>query len=131
MQTLRASPPIGNDLALCNPSILKFDPFLFVHKLLALCTLNVLLVVVSKMVPKMILAIKRASNFLTGRIVTEEFVFLIILGVDIPIVSFEVRGPFKNLLVATRVLARIGILLAISKGSISLSSNQPKKGGIR
>lgn len=55
-QAFRAPPPFWLNFALCNPGLLKFDPFLFFVYLLSLCTAKVFLVIVAEVVAEMVLA---------------------------------------------------------------------------
>ena len=72
MQALGTSPPVGYNLAFCNPSILKFEPLLLVGLFLSLLRPHILFVIIAEMVSEMVFAGKRTPDFLTRGIIAGE-----------------------------------------------------------
>jgi hypothetical protein len=82
--------------------------------------------VVAKVVAEVVFASKWFSDFLARLIIARILVFLVQRGMNVPVMSLEVRRPLKNLLFARRVLTGKHVLLGVSTLNVSVLTARMK-----
>lgn len=82
--------------------------------------------VVAKVVAEVVFASEWFSDSLARLIIARILVLLVQRGMNVPVMSLEIRSPLKNLLVARRVLTGKDVLLGVSTLSVSVLTARTK-----